>query len=240
MEGIFTSENLISLLTLTLMEVVLGIDNVIFISILTSRLQPKDQQKGRFIGLLMAMVFRIILLFMISWLIHLTQPLFTVFEKDISVKDLILIAGGLFLIYKSITEIYHKTNVEEERSQSSQIKLTIRAAVIQIIILDLVFSIDSIITAIGLVEHLYIMVSAVVISMIIMLAFAKPVGNFVSNNPSVKIIALSFLLMIGTMLLAEGFHIHFPKGYIYFSMAFGLGIELLNMRMRKSKVAPSP
>ena len=232
MEAIFTTENIFSLLTLTLMEIVLGIDNIVFISIITNRVAADQQNKARVFGLALALITRIILLFMVSWLVHLTEPLFEIFNKEISIKDLILIAGGLFLVYKSTTEIFNKMETHESETVAGNTTLTFASAIGQIILLDIIFSIDSIITAVGLVDSLYIMIIAVVLSMVVMLIFSKGIGTFINNNPSVKIIALAFLVMIGTMLLAEGFHIHFPKGYIYFSMAFALAIEFLNMKMR--------
>ncbi len=237
MEYLFSPEFIFEFLTLTAMEIVLGIDNIIFISILTAKLPFESQKSARYTGLSMALLLRIALLFTVSWIIHLTFPLFSFniisHFVEISPKDLILISGGLFLIYKSATEIFH--NSEDEENPDSKQKLSFTSAIIQIIILDLVFSIDSIITAVGLVDDINIIIGAVIVSMIIMLIFAKVISDFINKNPSIKLIALAFLIMIGTMLLAEGFKIHFPKGYIYFSMSFALIIELINMKKRNQK-----
>ena len=233
MQELFTTDNLVSLLTLTLMEIVLGIDNIVFISIITNKLEVSQQSKARILGLGLALGTRIVLLFMVNWLVHLTEPLFTLFNKGFSIKDLILLAGGLFLIYKSVTEIFHKMEMSEHEDAKNPSTITFGSAIGQIILLDIIFSIDSIITAVGLVDSILIMIVAVILSLIVMLIFSKGIGVFINSNPSIKIIALAFLVMIGTMLVAEGFHIHFPKGYIYFSMAFALGIEFLNMRFRK-------
>ncbi len=232
----FSLDLLISLGTLTLMEIVLGIDNLIFISILVAKLPLDKQQNARIMGLSLALICRIGLLFMVSYLVHLTKPLVTLFDHPISIKDLILITGGIFLIYKSVKEIYIKVEKgEEDEHGHKPIKSAYSSIISQIVLIDIVFSIDSIITAVGLVDNVYIMIIAVVISMIVMLIFAKPISNFVNDNPSIKILALSFLIMIGTMLVGEGFHAHFPKGYIYFSITFALVLEVINMRMRKKQ-----
>jgi len=226
-----------SLLTLTIMEIVLGIDNVIFISILSGRLEPKDQGKARLIGLALALIMRIILLYTISWIVGFDKPLITdFFGMDISVRDLILFAGGLFLIYKSTAEIHDKLEGPEDEANKG-VRLGLFSAIIQIVLLDIVFSFDSILTAIGLVEDpsrdILIMVVAVVISLFIMLLFARPISDFVNKHPTIKMLALSFLLMIGLLLVAEGFHKHIPKGYIYFAMTFSLFVEILNLRSKK-------
>ncbi|QHL88600.1 TerC family protein [Nibribacter ruber] len=231
----------LSLLTLTFMEVVLGIDNIVFISIVVGRL-PKDQQaKGRTIGLLLALVFRIILLMFIGTIVSAKEPLFTwnLFWMDepfnVSWRDIILFGGGLFLLAKSTTEIHNKLEGEEEGHGS--IKggtATMGKTLIQIIMVDIVFSFDSILTAVGLVDEIIVMVIAVIISMGIMLAFAKYVSDFVNAHPTVKMLALSFLILIGVMLVAEAFHVHIPKGYIYFAMFFSLVVEMLNMKLRKA------
>lgn len=228
-------EVVVALLTLILLEVVLGIDNIIFISIVTSRLPLHQQKKGRRVGLLLAMVMRLLLLTVISWVLKLEGDLFTIFKTGISGKDLILIAGGLFLLYKSSSEIYHKMEgVSGDTSQN--IKVTgFRSAIGQILVLDLVFSIDSIITAVGMVEELWIMYVAVVVSVAIMLFAAGPVSNFVNKHPAFKMLALSFLLLIGFALIGEGIGLHIPKGYIYFSMAFALVVDVFQMRMNKPK-----
>jgi len=231
-------EQITALLTLILLEVILGIDNIIFISIVTSRLPTHQQKKGRIIGLLMAMLMRLLLLTVISYILRLQGNLFRVFSMDISGKDLILIAGGLFLLYKSSKEIHHK--MEGESGDTSQkIKITtFGSAIGQILILDLVFSIDSIITAVGMVDELWIMYTAVIVSVGIMLIAAEPISNFVNKHPSFKILALSFLLLIGVSLIGEGLEFHIPKGYIYFSMAFAMLVNFFQMRTGKSKEGP--
>jgi predicted tellurium resistance membrane protein TerC len=228
-------EIVIALLTLILLEVVLGIDNIIFISIVTGRLPADQQKKGRRIGLLLAMVMRLVLLTVISWVLKLEGNLFSVFGVDISGKDLILIAGGLFLLYKSASEIYHKME-GEPGDETKNIKVTsFGNAIGQILILDLVFSIDSIITAVGMVKELWVMYTAVVVSVGIMLVAAEPVSNFVNRHPAFKMLALSFLLLIGVTLIGEGLGMHIPKGYIYFSMAFAALVDVFQMRMNRPK-----
>lgn len=231
-------EQIIALATLILLEIVLGIDNIIFISIVTARLPVEQQKKGRRIGLLLAMVMRLLLLTVISFILKLQGVLFTVFSMDISGKDLILIAGGLFLLYKSSKEIHHKME-GESGDTTMKIEATSFAGVIgQILVLDLVFSVDSIITAVGMVDALWIMYTAVVVSVGVMLVAAEPISNFVNKHPSFKILALSFLLLIGVSLVAEGLEFHIPKGYIYFSMAFAMLVNFFQMRSGKSKESP--
>ncbi|HMK03384.1 MAG TPA: TerC family protein [Ferruginibacter sp.] len=231
-------ELIIALLTLILLEVVLGIDNIIFISIVTARLPAHQQKKGKRFGLILAMVMRLLLLTIISFILKLEGTLFTIYSMGISWKDLILIAGGLFLLYKSSKEIHHKME-GEEGDTSKNIKITTFASAIgQILILDLVFSVDSIITAVGMVDELWIMYTAVVVSVIVMLVAAEPISNFVNKHPSFKILALSFLLLIGVSLIGEGLEFHIPKGYIYFSMAFAMLVNFFQMRMSKQKSAP--
>ena len=227
----------IALLTLTTLEVVLGIDNVVFISILAGKLPPEQQQRARRVGLLLAMLTRIALLFALAWVIRLTAPWFTIFGEEISGRDLILVVGGLFLIAKSTMEIHHKLEGEAGEA-SSRVYPSFRSVVIQIMLLDIVFSLDSVITAVGMVDTLWVMVTAVVIAVGVMVAFAEPVSRFVDRHPTVKILALSFLLLIGTALIAEGFELHIPKGYIYFAMAFSVFVEMLNLRMKAAKAAP--
>ncbi len=222
----------IALLTLTVLELVLGIDNIIFISILSGKLPPEQQPRARFLGLSGALVMRVLLLFSLSWIIGLTAPFFTVFGFPVSGRDLVLIFGGLFLIGKSTHEI-HGSLEGEEGHQSKKVYSTFVSVIIQIMLLDIVFSLDSVITAIGMVEQLWVMIVAVVISIIAMMFFASPIGNFVEKHPTIKMLALSFLLLIGFTLLAEGFHQHIPKGYIYGAMAFSVFVELLNLRLRK-------
>lgn len=233
MEHLLTTEGLVSLLTLTFLEIVLGIDNVVFISIISARVPPADQNKARNIGIALALIARIILLLMINWIIGLSKPLFTINEFSMSIRDLILIAGGLFLIGKSTTEIHAKLEGKDHSSTTGKV-LTLGGAVVQIILIDLVFSLDSILTAIGLVENVIIIVIAIVVSLAVMLAFVKKISDFIHRHPAMKVLAISFLIMIGTLLVVEGFHGHIPRGYIYFSMAFALGIEFLNMKIRKN------
>lgn len=224
---------IISLLTLIALEIVLGIDNVIFISILANKLPVEQQKKARFYGLLLAMVLRLGLLAMIAMILKLDNDLFIVFDQGISTKDLILIAGGLFLLYKSSVEIYHKME-GEQGDKSKKIKAaTFSQVIFQILIMDLVFSIDSIITAIGMVKELWIMYVAIVVTVLMMLVAAGPISNFVNKHPAFKILALSFLLLIGFALVCEGFGIEIPKGYIYFSMAFSMLVSVFQMRVKK-------
>lgn len=240
MSDIFTTTALVSLLTLTFLEIVLGIDNIIFISIVAGKLPKNQQKRARTIGLMLALVMRVGLLAAISWLASASEALFTLpfsfltqEANEISIRDLILFIGGLFLMSKSTTEIHSKIEGEKEKAAKSAKALTLNMAVAQIVMLDIVFSFDSILTAVGLTTHLEIMISAVIISMLIMLAFAEKVSNFVNDHPTVKMLALSFLLMIGMLLVLDAFAVHVPKGYIYFSIAFSLFVEMLNLRMRK-------
>jgi predicted tellurium resistance membrane protein TerC len=237
MDWLLDPQAWIAFATLLTLEVVLGIDNVVFISILASKLPKKQQAKARYVGLGLAMLMRIILLFSISWVIRLTAPLFTVFQQEISGRDLILIVGGLFLIGKSTHEIHQKLEGEEGHS-SSRVRPTFTSVIVQILLLDAVFSLDSVITAIGMVEQIGIMVSAVVVAVIFMMVFAGPISAFVDRHPTVKMLALSFLLLIGMTLIAEGWDQHIPKGYIYSAMAFSIFVEMLNLRARKAKALP--
>lgn len=227
----------IAFATLTALELVLGIDNIIFISILVDKLPEKQRELARRLGLGMAMFMRIGLLLVLAWIIGLTAPLFSVLGQDISGRDLILIGGGLFLLWKSTSEI-HQTLEGEEGHSSSAVKATFTAVIPQIMVIDLVFSLDSIITAVGMVENIAVMIAAVVASVGLMMLFAGAIGPFVSNHPSIKMLALSFLVVVGVVLIAEGFDHHVPKGYIYFAMAFSIGVEMLNIRMRKRRVKP--
>lgn len=236
-QHLVTAEGLISLFTLVVMEIVLGIDNIIFISIIAGKLPKKNQEQARRIGLALALLMRVGLLFSISWIVSLKEDLFTVAGMGFSGRDLVLLAGGLFLMAKSTNEIHHKIEGEEEHKNPDLKKLTLQAAVLQIVMLDIVFSFDSILTAIGLVDEIVTMIAAVVISMLVMLAAAKSISDFVNNHPTIKMLALAFLLMIGFMLMLEAFEVHVEKGYIYVAMAFSLIVELLNMRMRKPKKA---
>ena len=222
----------IAFATLTALELVLGIDNIIFISILVDKLPPEKREVARRIGLFMAMFMRIGLLLLLSVIVGLVTPLFTVFGQEISGRDLILILGGLFLIWKSTGEIHQSLEGEEEHAASSTAN-TMTSVILQIMVIDLVFSLDSIITAVGMVDEVAIMIAAVVVSVGLMMLFAKGIGEFVSNHPTIKMLALAFLVVVGVVLMAEGLGHHVPKGYIYFAMAFSLGVELLNIRFRK-------
>jgi predicted tellurium resistance membrane protein TerC len=229
-----------SFLTLCALEIVLGIDNLIFISILADKLPEAQQSKARITGLSLALVMRILLLFSISWIMGLTRDLFEILEVGISGRDIILLLGGLFLIYKSVKEIHEKMNNEDEEIKVSAKKITFQNIVIQILLIDIVFSLDSVITAVGMADHIEIMIAAVIVSIIIMILAAKTLADFVNNHPAIKVLALSFLLMIGTALVAEGLDFHIPKGYIYFSMAFAVVVEIVNIRIgSRKKVEPS-
>jgi predicted tellurium resistance membrane protein TerC len=227
----------IAFLTLTALELVLGIDNVIFITILVDKLPAKQRDLARRLGLAMAMFMRIGLLFMLSWIMGLTQPFFTVLRQEISGRDLILIAGGLFLLWKSVKEI-HEMLEGEEGEKSARVPATLGAVVLQIMLIDVVFSLDSIITAVGLVDELEVMIAAVIVSVALMMVFAGAIGRFVSERPTIKMLALSFLVVIGVVLIAEGFDHHVPKGYIYFAMAFAVIVEMLNSKLRRRAANP--
>ena len=233
--GFFTVENLIALLTLTVLEIVLGIDNIVFISILSDKLPEKDQPKGRQLGLLFALGTRLLLLLSLSWIIKLETPLFSVFGIGITGRDMILLLGGIFLIAKSTMEIHDKLEGRAEDEGHAVAKATLGAVVLQIALLDIVFSLDSVITAVGMAESLWVMILAVMIAVGIMLASSGRISDFVNKHPTIKILALSFLLLIGTSLMVEGLHQEIPKGYIYFAMAFSVFVEMLNMRIREGK-----
>lgn len=228
----------ISLITLTGLEIVLGIDNVIFISILSGKLPVSQQAKARQTGLLLALITRILLLCSISWLMGLTSTLFTVpiIAEEISGRDLILILGGLFLIGKSVFEVHDKLEGDEHTATGNA--TSFKSVIVQILLLDIVFSLDSVITAVGMVDQLWIMITAVIVALGVMLAFAGAISAFVHRHPTVKMLALSFLILIGVTLVGEGLGMHIPKGYIYFSMAFAFGVEMLNLKMRKPRVPP--
>ncbi|MGC1175604.1 TerC family protein [Polaromonas sp.] len=227
----------IAFATLTALELVLGIDNIVFISILVDKLPPEKRELARRLGLFMAMFMRIGLLLVLSWIIGLVAPLFTVLGQEISGRDMILIAGGLFLIWKSTGEI-HQSLEGEEGHASGAVKATFAAVIVQIMLVDMVFSLDSIITAVGMVDELTVMIAAVVASVGLMMLFAGAIGRFVSEHPTVKMLALSFLVVVGVVLIAEGFDHHVPKGYIYFAMAFSVCVEMLNLRLRKRSAKP--
>jgi predicted tellurium resistance membrane protein TerC len=232
---------LTALLTLTVLEIILGVDNIIFISIVSNKLPAAQQPRARLIGLLLAMVFRIILLLTITWIIQLTNPVFTIgFIQDsgqpigISWKDIILIAGGIFLVFKSTLEIHHKLEIATKQ-KTNVAAAGFMSVILQIVLVDAVFSFDSILTAIGLADNVWVMIAAVVISMIIMMLFSGVISRFINKHPTLQILALAFLIMIGVMLVAEGFHQHFNKAYIYTAIAFSLIVELINMRLRKNR-----
>lgn len=227
----------IAFATLTVLELVLGIDNIVFISILVDKLPPENRVLARRLGLFMAMFMRIGLLLVLSWIIGLVAPLFTLLGQAISGRDLILICGGLFLLWKSTGEI-HQSLEGEEGHASKAVKATFGAVILQIMIVDIVFSLDSIITAVGLVSELAVMIAAVIASVGLMMVFAGAIGDFVSQHPTVKMLALSFLVLVGVLLIAEGFDHHVPKGYVYFAMAFSVVVEMLNIRMRKRAAKP--
>ncbi|MER0442109.1 TerC family protein [Emticicia sp. W12TSBA100-4] len=224
---------IVPLLSLIALEVILGIDNIIFISILADKLPENQRNKLRYWGIGLAMVMRLLLLGIISWILKLDQTLFSVMGKDISGKGLILIAGGLFLVYKSTKEIYHKTEDDADKPHTEPAKSSFSKLLSEVIILDLVFSIDSIITAVGMVQQLWVMYTAVVVTVGIMLVASKPISEFIRKHPSFKILALCFLMMIGVSLLAEGLHFEIPKGYIYFSMAFAFLVDIIQMKTVK-------
>jgi predicted tellurium resistance membrane protein TerC len=229
----------IAFFTLTALELVLGIDNIIFISILVDRLPPRERERARRIGLFLAMFMRVGLLLALSWIVGLTAPLFTFTGTEISGRDLILLLGGLFLVWKSTKEI-HQLTEGEEGHVSNKVGAAFTAVILQIIIIDMVFSLDSIITAVGMVDEVSVMIAAVIVSVGLMMLFARAIGEFVSAHPSIKMLALSFLLLVGVMLIAEAFDHKVPKGYVYFGMAFSVAVEMLNIRMRKKQAKPLP
>jgi len=231
MEWISNPDIWIAFLTLCALEIVLGIDNIIFISILTGRLPANQQAKGRRIGLALAMLMRIALVFSLSWLMQLTNPLFVVANNEISGRDLILIIGGLFLMYKSVHEIHAKVE-ESDEPKVKKGKATFASVIAQIVVIDIVFSLDSVITAVGMVQQIEVMVAAIIVSVGVMMWAAAPIGNFVNRHPTVKVLALAFLIMIGMALTGEGLDFHIPKGYIYFSMAFSVAVEFINIRLK--------
>jgi predicted tellurium resistance membrane protein TerC len=234
MDWITDPQAWVGLATLTVLEIVLGIDNVIFISIIAGRLPGEQQGRARSIGLLLAMLMRIALLFSLTWIIRLTAPLFTVLGQEISGRDLVLLIGGLFLLAKSTHEIHERLE-GDEGERSARVAPSLGSVLIQIMLLDIVFSLDSVITAVGMVDELGVMVTAVIVAVGFMMLFAGPISEFVDRHPTVKMLALSFLILIGVSLIAESFEQHIPKGYIYFAMAFSVLVEMLNLRARKGK-----
>ena len=231
-DAFLTADGLVALVTLTFLEIVLGVDNIIFISILSGKLQEAEQKRARRVGLMAAMVMRILLLLSLAWIMRLTAPLFTVFRQEISGRDLILILGGLFLLAKSTLEIHEKLEGEEGHG-SKRVAPSFAAVIFQIMLLDIVFSLDSVITAVGMADDVSIMVTAVIISVAIMMFAAEPISGFVNRHPTVKMLALSFLLLIGLSLVGEGVGFHIPKGYVYFAMGFSVFVEMINLRLRK-------
>ena len=227
----------IAFATLTVLELVLGIDNIVFISILAGKLEAGQQAKARYVGLALALVMRVVLLFSLTWVIGLTAPLFTVLGNGISGRDLVLMIGGLFLLGKATHEI-HSSLEGDEGHKETKVYSSFASVIIQIMLLDIVFSLDSVITAVGMVDDIRIMIGAVVIAIIFMMAFSGSIGRFVQKHPTVKMLALSFLLLIGVTLIADSLDHHIPKGYVYFAMAFSVFVEMLNLRLRKSKAAP--
>lgn len=232
-EWITDPEAWISLATLTALEIVLGVDNIIFISILVGRLPERQRQSGRIVGLGLAMLTRILLLMSLAWMMKLTAPLFTVFNQEISGRDLILLIGGLFLIVKSSGEIKEAINHQEHHESESKNKVSYLGVLIQVAVLDIVFSLDSVITAVGMASHLPVMILAIIIAVGVMMFAAKPIGDFVDTHPTLKILALAFLVLVGISLIAESLDIHIPKGYIYFAMGFSVVVEMINIRMRR-------
>ncbi|HEY6677028.1 MAG TPA: TerC family protein [Terrimicrobium sp.] len=228
------AELAVAFVTLCVLEIVLGIDNVIFISILAGKLPPEQQPKARFIGLSLAMITRVLLLMSIVWMARLTHPLFSIFQHEVSGRDLILIIGGIFLVWKSTHEIHQKLEGEEGHGTTRAV-VSFNAVITQIILLDIVFSLDSVITAVGMVNNIPIMIGAVIVAVIFMMAFAGPISGFVDRHPTIKMLALSFLLLIGVTLIADGFGQHISKGYIYFAMGFSVFVEVLNIRVRKGE-----
>ena len=228
----------IAFLTLTVLELVLGIDNVIFISILVDKLPQERRDLARRVGLFLAMFMRIGLLLLLSWIVGMTEPLFSLLRQEISGRDVILIGGGLFLLWKSTKEI-HQLLEGEKGEASAAVRATFSAVILQITIIDLIFSLDSIITAVGMVDQVEVMITAVIVSVLLMMAFAGGIGRIVSEHPTIKMLALAFLVVIGVVLIADGFDHHVPKGYVYFAMAFSVAVESLNLRMRKRAVRPA-
>ncbi|HEU4938112.1 MAG TPA: TerC family protein [Vicinamibacterales bacterium] len=237
MDWPFEPGTLIAFATLTFLEIVLGVDNIIFISILSGKLPSEQQARARRVGLLGAMVTRVLLLFSLAWIIKLTTPLFTALEHPVTGRDLILIGGGLFLIAKSTFEIHERLEGEEGHG-SGRVAASFASVIMQIMLLDIVFSLDSVITAVGMVDQVWVMIAAVILSVAIMMLAAEPISTFVHKHPTVKMLALSFLLLIGMSLLLEGFGQHIPKGYIYFAMGFSVFVEMINLRLRARAKAP--
>jgi len=237
MDWLLDPQAWLALVTLTALEIVLGIDNIIFISILAGKLPPEEQPRARIIGLGVAMITRLLLLLSLSWLMTLTMPLFSILTHDLSGRDLILIGGGLFLLVKSTLEIHDKLEGEEQAGPAKAMA-SFGAIIIQIALLDIVFSLDSVITAIGMVNQIWVMATAIVIAVGVMMVASHPISLFIDQHPTLKVLALSFLLIIGIMLIGEGLAFHIPKGYIYFAMAFSVFVEMLNLKIRRKTASP--
>lgn len=233
MEFLFSAEAWISLLTLTVLEIVLGVDNIVFVSILAGKLPAAQQAKARTLGLALAMISRILLLLSLSWIMKLTQPMFEVAGHGISGRDMILLTGGLFLLWKATREIHERLEGPEHKHDAGKAAYTFNGVLVQIALLDIVFSLDSVITAVGMADHVEVMILAIMIAVVFMMFTSGAVSAFIDGHPTIKILALAFLLLIGTALVAEGFHQEIPKGYIYFAMAFSVFVEILNLRVRK-------
>jgi predicted tellurium resistance membrane protein TerC len=244
MEELLTSAALTSVFTITLLEIILGVDNIIFISVIAGKLPPAEEKKARNWGIMLAMVFRIGLLFVLGFILKLQEPLFNLedlglpWNLGISGKDLLILAGGLFLLYKTTYELHHKLEGEDGDKSGGKAATTLNRAILDIVMINIIFSVDSIITAVGMTTLVSVMAASIIISSAVMLIFAKPIGDFVEKHPTVKVLALSFLLLIGTLLVAEAFHVHVPKGYVYFAMAFSFFVEVLNMKLRKNTAEP--
>lgn len=237
-EWLANPEAWVALLTLTALEIVLGIDNIIFISILVTRLPAQQRQSARLVGLSLAMIMRILLLLSLAWVMKLTTPLFSIMHNEISGRDLILLIGGLFLVAKSTHEIHHAMMPEQDQTQQSVKQANFFSILAQIAVLDIVFSLDSVITAVGMANHIEVMILAIIIAVGVMMLAAKSISDFVESHPTLKILALSFLILIGVALLAEGLDLHIPKGYIYFAMGFSVVVEMINIKMRKHITKP--
>ncbi len=232
----------ISLLTLTALEIVLGIDNIIFIAILAGKLPAEQQAKARKLGLMLALITRILLLLSLTWIMGLTKPLFTlpILQSGVSGRDLVLLLGGLFLIWKSVREVHEKLEDEDGHATAGRGRASFASVIVQILLLDIVFSLDSVITAVGMADNIWVMITAVIIALGVMLVFATRISDFVNQHPTLKMLALSFLILIGVTLLGEGLHFHIPKGYIYFSMAFAFAVEMLNLKLRSKQKKQKP
>jgi predicted tellurium resistance membrane protein TerC len=237
MEWLLDPQAWIALATLTVLEIVLGVDNIIFISILVGRLPARQRQRARVVGLALAMATRVLLLLTLAWIMGLTRPLFGVLGREVSGRDLILVAGGLFLLWKSVHEIHNSLEGETEHRRGAA-GAGFAAVIAQIAVIDIVFSLDSVITAVGMVDDVGVMITAIVLAVLVMMFAAKPIGEFVDRHPTIKMLALSFLILVGFALLADGFNFHIPKGYVYFAMAFSVGVEMLNLRVRAKHREP--